>query len=228
MKGRVAVYTGDIGCYTLGNAKPLDMVDTCLCMGADITMAQGLMHMEPEKKYFAFIGDSTFFASGITGVVNAFYNQADLTVCVLDNSTTAMTGHQPHPGTGRTMMGQTVEPVSIARVLRGIGLKTVVTVDPMKLDRAVELIRKTADEPGVKAIIFKHPCIAIVKKPASFETVNEKKCIGCLKCIREIGCPAISVAGKKARIDAGLCTDCGLCTYICPAGAIVHRKGGKA
>ena len=137
MKGQPAVFTGDIGCYTLGNAKPLDMVDTCLCMGADITIAQGLYHMEPEKKYFAFIGDSTFFASGITGVVNAVYNQADLTVCVLDNSTTAMTGHQPHPGTGFTMMGKKVEPVSIEKVLRGAGVKTVVTVDPMKHDKAV-------------------------------------------------------------------------------------------
>lgn len=227
MKGQPAVFTGDIGCYTLGNAKPLDMVDTCLCMGADITIAQGLYHMEPEKKYFAFIGDSTFFASGITGVVNAVYNQADLTVCVLDNSTTAMTGHQPHPGTGFTMMGKKVEPVSIEKVLRGAGVKTVVTVDPMKHDKAVAVIKKISAEPGVKAVIFKHPCIALVKKPEVTMQVNEKKCIGCLKCIREIGCPAISVSGKKARIDAGLCTDCGLCTYICPVGAIRHGKGER-
>ena len=107
------VYCGDIGCYTLGNAKPLDMVDTCLCMGAGITMAQGLQRVEPDKRYFSFVGDSTFFASGLTGIVNAVYNEASLTLCILDNSTTAMTGHQPHPGTGRTMMGNVVEKVDI-------------------------------------------------------------------------------------------------------------------
>ncbi|MBR5033396.1 MAG: indolepyruvate ferredoxin oxidoreductase subunit alpha, partial [Treponema sp.] len=105
MKGKKTVYCGDIGCYTLGNAQPLDMTDTCLCMGADITMAQGFYHNEPDRYCFSFIGDSTFFASGITGVVNAVYNQAKQTICILDNSTTAMTGHQPHPGTGVTMMG---------------------------------------------------------------------------------------------------------------------------
>ena len=97
MKGKKTVYCGDIGCYTLGNAQPLDMTDTCLCMGADITMAQGFYHNEPDRYCFSFIGDSTFFASGITGVVNAVYNQAKQTICILDNSTTAMTGHQPHP-----------------------------------------------------------------------------------------------------------------------------------
>lgn len=227
MKGREAVFTGDIGCYTLGNAKPLDMVDTCLCMGADITIAQGLMHMEPDKKYFAFIGDSTFFASGITGIVNAFYNQADLTVCVLDNSTTAMTGHQPHPGTGRTMMGKEVQPVSIEKVLKGIGIETVVTVDPMEHDQAVLAVKKVSEEPGVKALIFRHPCIALVKKPATVQTVDAGKCVGCLKCIRGIGCPAISVSDKKAKIDPGLCTDCGLCTYLCPVSAIGHGKEGS-
>ena len=100
MKGRKAVFCGDIGCYTLGNAMPLDMVDTCLCMGAGITMAQGFRHTHPDTACFAFVGDSTFFASGMTGVVNAVYNEADIILCVLDNSTTAMTGHQPHPGTG--------------------------------------------------------------------------------------------------------------------------------
>ncbi|MDO4429601.1 MAG: thiamine pyrophosphate-dependent enzyme, partial [Atopobiaceae bacterium] len=105
MRGRKTLFCGDIGCYTLGNAKPLDMVDTCLCMGAGINIAQGVTHVEPDTAAFAFVGDSTFFASGITGVVNAFYNQANMTLVVLDNSTTAMTGHQPHPGTGRTMMG---------------------------------------------------------------------------------------------------------------------------
>ena len=112
-----AVLCGDIGCYTLGNAKPLDAVDTCLCMGAGITMAQGFAVAEPQKKHVAFVGDSTFFASGLTGIVNAVYNGHDITVCVLDNATTAMTGSQPHPGTGVTLMGPRRAPVSSSRTM---------------------------------------------------------------------------------------------------------------
>ena len=94
---------------------PLDMTDTCLCMGAGITMAQGLYHTANDAVSFAFVGDSTFFASGMTGVVNAVYNEADMILCVLDNSTTAMTGHQPHPGTGKNMMGDIVTKMDIVR-----------------------------------------------------------------------------------------------------------------
>ncbi|MCD8118045.1 MAG: thiamine pyrophosphate-dependent enzyme [Lachnospiraceae bacterium] len=161
MKGKKALYSGDIGCYTLGNAAPLDMTDTCLCMGAGITVAQGIGRIEPDTVCFSFTGDSTFFASGITGIVNAFYNQANLTAVILDNSTTAMTGHQPHPGTGRTMMGGVTEKVDIEKVLRAIGLETVETVDPLNLTVAVETVRRVSAEPGVKAIIFRSPCVAL-------------------------------------------------------------------
>lgn len=223
MAGRKTVYCGDIGCYTLGNAHPLDMVDTCLCMGAGITIAQGIGHVEPDTACFAFVGDSTFFASGITGVVNAYYNQADLTVCVLDNSTTAMTGHQPHPGTGRTMMGQVVEKVSIEAVLRAIGLTTVVTVDPLDHARAVETVRRVADEPGVKAIIFKSPCV-VLARPQALSSVDASACIGCQRCIRELGCPALALLDGKAVIDDTQCTGCTLCEQVCPVGAI---SGGE-
>ena len=219
MKGRKAVFCGDIGCYTLGNAMPLDMVDTYLCMGAGITMAQGMSHMNPDTVSFAFVGDSTFFASGMTGVVNAVYNEADMILCVLDNSTTAMTGHQPHPGTGRNMMGNFVEKVSIEKVLEGIGVKKILTVDPLKLDEAVAAVRECAEEKGVRAIIFKSPCVAITK-PEKKMRVDADKCIGCKKCIREIGCPALVTAGGKAAIDRNLCTGCGLCTFVCPVKAI--------
>ncbi len=227
MKGQEAVFTGDIGCYTLGNAAPLNMVDTCLCMGADITQAQGLYHAEPDKKYFAFIGDSTFFASGITGIINGIYNQADMTVCILDNSTTAMTGHQPHPGTGLTMMGNRVDPLRIPQILEGIGVEVIEQVDPMDLPAAVDIVKKTAEKPGVKAIIFKHPCAAIVRKPVEVCAVDAEKCIGCTRCIREIGCPAIFKKDGKAEIDPGLCTACGLCTHLCPVDAI-SVTGGDA
>ena len=225
MKGRKTLYAGDIGCYTLGNAHPLDMTDTCLCMGAGINMAQGVNRIEPDTRAFAFVGDSTFFASGITGTINAFYNQADITLCVLDNSTTAMTGHQPHPGTGRTIMGDIVEAVSIENVLRGIGLTTVETINPLDLDHAVEVIRRVADEPGVKAIIFRSPCIVKFRPSSGKSHVDPEKCIGCRKCIRELGCPALVMDGDKAAIDPSQCTGCTLCEQICPVGAI--SGGGK-
>ena len=221
MRGQKTIYCGDIGCYTLGNAAPLNMCDTCLCMGAGIGIAQGVWHMEPDTKCFAFVGDSTFFASGITGVVNAFYNQADMTLIVLDNSTTAMTGHQPHPGTGRTVMGQVVEKVSIEKVLRAVGLKVVETVDPLDFALSVETVKRVAEEPGVKAVIFRSPCIAI-SKPKGRSHVDPEKCIACGKCIRELGCPALilDADGKKTKIDVSLCTGCTLCEQICPVKAI--------
>ncbi len=205
----------------MGNAMPLDMVDTCLCMGAGLGIAQGVGHIEPDTTCFAFVGDSTFFAAAIPGVVNAVYNQANMTLVVLDNSTTAMTGHQPHPGTGHTMMGEVVAKVDIEAVLKGIGLTSVTTINPLELEKSIQLVKDTADLPGVKAIIFKYPCIAITK-PSGCMQVDREKCIGCKKCIREIGCPALIISEGNVTIDESLCTGCGLCSQICP----VHAIGG--
>lgn len=218
MPHRKSYFCGDIGCYTLGNAMPLDMVDTCLCMGAGITMAQGFHWTDPDSACFAFVGDSTFFASGMTGVVNAIYNDADMVLCVLDNSTTAMTGHQPHPGTGRNMMGNIVDKVSIVHILEGMGVKKIEIVDPLDLEHAVNTVKECAVLSGVKAIIFKSPCIAI-SKPTGKMKISDK-CIQCKKCIREIGCPALITSGGRVAIDEGLCTGCGLCSKICPVSAI--------
>ena len=231
MKGKKTAFCGDIGCYTLGNAKPLDMCDTCLCMGADITMAQGFYHNEPDRLCFSFIGDSTFFASGITGVVNAVYNQSHQTICILDNSTTAMTGHQPHPGTGMTMMGQVVDKISIPKLLEAIGVNPVIEVDPFNQEASVEAVKAAVAAPGVSAVIFKSACISIASKlgykmPGA-KKVDTEKCIGCRKCINELGCPALSVSvtknakGKQlVEIDSSLCTGCGLCSQLCAVDAI--------
>ena len=219
MQGEKAVFAGDIGCYTLGNAMPLDMVDTCLCMGADITIAQGLHIIEPDGVHFSFIGDSTFFASGITGIINAVYNQTDIIVVVLDNSTTAMTGHQPHPGTGYTVKGERTRAVSISAVLQAVGVDFVETVDPFDHEKAVQTVRRAAQEKGVKAIIFKAPCIAVEKRRRLFE-IDQNKCINCKKCIRELGCPAISTDKNGVKIEADLCFGCSLCAQICPVLAI--------
>ena len=223
MKGRKTIFCGDIGCYTLGNAMPLDMVDTCLCMGAGITMAQGLSHMNPDTVCFAFTGDSTFFSSGITGVVNAVYNEADIVLCVLDNSTTAMTGHQPHPGTGRNMTGHSVEKISIEKVLEGIGVKKILTVDPLNQAESVGAVRECAEGKGVRAIVFRSPCIALAK-PEGKCAVDAGKCVNCRKCIREIGCPALTISAGRVSIDRNLCTGCGLCGSVCPTGAVVSGQ----
>ena len=236
MKGKKTIFCGDIGCYTLGNAMPLDMVDTCLCMGAGLGIAQGVFRTEPDTSCFAFVGDSTFFASAIPGVVNAVYNRAEMTLIVLDNSTTAMTGHQPHPGTGQVMMGvkdpatysDVTSCVDIEQVLKGIGVTVVETVNPLELETAVETVKRVSDKPGVKAIIFRSPCIALkgAVKPGNHVTVDEDTCIGCGKCIREIGCPALYMdqEKKKVCVDTSLCTGCGLCKSLCPVNAI----GGAA
>lgn len=219
-----AVYSGDIGCYTLGNAQPLDMVDTCLCMGAGVTIAQGLQIAQPDVLHFAFIGDSTFFASGITGVVNALYNQTDIILIVLDNATTAMTGHQPHPGTGVTMMDEISEKISIESILEAAGVQCVRTADPLDLKEAVTAVKEVCVFKGVRAVIFRSPCIAKIK-PAQPAQVDSEKCIHCTKCITEIGCPAITAAAEAIAVDRSLCTGCGLCVHICPVKAIEIAGG---
>ncbi len=219
MAGKKAVFCGDIGCYTLGNAAPLNMVDTCLCMGAGITVAQGIGRADDSSVNFAFVGDSTFFASGMTGIVNAIYNKSNMVLVVLDNSTTAMTGHQPHPGMGITVMGDVTQAVDIEKILRAMGAEFVRTANPFDYEPASALIKEAADKKGFRAVIFKAPCAAIVKSKKSL-FVKKNDCIGCLKCIRELGCPALSVKDGKAMIDRDLCVGCGLCSRICPKKCI--------
>ncbi len=216
-----AVLCGDIGCYTLGNAQPLDAVDTCLCMGAGITMAQGFSVAEPNRKCVAFVGDSTFFASGLTGVANAVYNQHDITVCVLDNSTTAMTGGQPHPGTGITLMGPHSKPIDIEGTLVALGVKRIMRANAFDLEEARAAAHIAIDYPGPSAVIFEGPCVQI-SQPKAPSVVDADVCTTCRKCITSIGCPAISMddAGKSVCIDPTLCTGCGLCQAVCPFHAI--------
>ncbi|MEG2184277.1 MAG: indolepyruvate ferredoxin oxidoreductase subunit alpha [Cloacibacillus sp.] len=215
-----AVFCGDIGCYTLGNAAPLNMVDTCLCMGAGITLAQGIALAEPETKCMAFVGDSTFFHTGIPGVINAVYQGTDITLVVLDNRTTAMTGHQPHPGTGRRALGEEAVALDIETILRACGVSHVASVDPFDFNGTVSSMKEALAFDGPSAVITKAPCIAQMKKPKTVHFVDDK-CIKCGRCVREIGCPAITPdAEGRAVISAPLCTDCGLCAYLCPVKAI--------
>ncbi|HAR80702.1 MAG TPA: indolepyruvate ferredoxin oxidoreductase subunit alpha [Succinivibrionaceae bacterium] len=224
MKKKKTYYCGDIGCYTLGNAKPLDMVDTCLCMGAGITMSQGFSHVDKDAVSFAFIGDSTFFASGITGIVNAIYNEANIIICILDNSTTAMTGHQPHPGTGFNLMGSFVEKLNIEKILEGLGVAKIVVTDPDDLKASVAAVKECEKIKGVKAIIFRAPCISIVKSQE--KCVINDKCRNCGLCIKRLGCPAIITVDGQTVIDESLCVGCTLCSQVCPHKAIEKVKHG--
>ncbi len=235
LKGRKAFFMGDIGCYTLGNAQPLDMVDTCLCMGAGITLAQGMQIVEPDALHIAFVGDSTFFASAIPGIINAHYNKLDITVIVLDNSTTAMTGHQPHPGTGVLMTGSVEETTQTAAaqnhalkipdILAAIGVDPIIIVDPLDQASAQKAVHDAVAAPQVSAVIFESPCIALMP-PKNRLTVDESSCTNCHTCIDEIGCPALTVCtisdnSKQVIVDKSLCYGCGLCMQICPVDAII-------
>ncbi|WP_400206966.1 indolepyruvate ferredoxin oxidoreductase subunit alpha [Candidatus Methanomassiliicoccus intestinalis] len=224
-KGQEAIFSGDIGCYTLGNAQPLDMVDTCLCMGAGITIAQGLQRANPDCYNFAFIGDSTFFHTGIPGIINAVYNETKIIVIILDNSTTAMTGHQPHPGTGRKASGEIATKIDIAGVLQAIGVKKVIKANPLELSTAVAAVQEAMAFDGVSAVIFAAPCIAISK--AQPQLVITEDCTQCRKCIRELGCPAITYAEGRVAIEQSLCYGCGLCAQVCPSAAITVQEASK-
>lgn len=219
MRGRKAVFSGDIGCYTLGNAAPLEMVDTCLCMGAGVTIAQGLERAEPDATHFAFIGDSTFFHTGIPGVVNAVYNGTDIVLVVLDNSTTAMTGHQTHPGLGRTAQGDVAAKIAIAPVLEALGVTHIETCDPMQLAEAEAAVKRAVEAGGVSAVIFESPCIAVTAPGPMYE-VDAGTCTDCQVCVQRLGCPAIVLAGDVVRIDTSLCYGCSICAQVCPTGAI--------
>lgn len=216
--GTDAVFTGDIGCYTLGNAPPLHMVDTCLCMGASVNIAAGLSRVEPERPHIAFLGDSTFFHSGISGLINAVYNKARMVLVVLDNRTTAMTGHQPHPGLGRTALGAQGEPLDIAALAGACGVDLVRVVDPYALDQAEQAVREALAHSGPAVVVMRRECVSLVKRRRAAR-VNTDKCLDCGQCIAEIGCPAIFPGAESPHIT-GQCNGCGLCARICPAEAI--------
>ncbi|MCL6636294.1 MAG: 4Fe-4S binding protein, partial [Peptococcaceae bacterium] len=220
-----AVFTGDIGCYTLGAMPPLKAVDTCLCMGASITIAAGLHRVEPARRQVAFLGDSTFFHSGVPGLINAVYNRARITVVILDNRTTAMTGHQPHPGLARTAMGPAGGPLDMARLAEACGVELVRQVDPYDLKAAGEAAREALNHPGPAVMIMKRECVALGKKGAP-RAIDREKCVDCGSCIQDLGCPAI---GRRDGAPAILenCFGCGVCAQVCPAGAIAEA-GGEA
>lgn len=212
---------GDIGCYTLGSLPPMSAMDACLCMGASITMAHGFEKArgkDAAKDAVAVLGDSTFFHSGITGLINMNYNQSVGTVIVLDNRITGMTGHQHNPSTGKNAKGQEAPAIDIAQLAKACGVKHVVEVDPFDLDAVERAVKEETARDELSVIITKRPCALIVKQP-DIPYVITDNCKNCKKCL-SIGCPAIEVADGKPIIAAESCVGCGLCADVCPFEAI--------
>ena len=234
---RRAVYAGDIGCYTLGCNHPLDATDTCLCMGGGVTVAQGLAtaaHLagDDETLHVGFVGDSTFFASAMTGIANAVYNQHRLCLVVLDNATTAMTGSQPHPGTGVTLMGTRSTPISIPAVCRALGCEVVEMADPLDAKAARAAAERALACEHVSVVVYESPCVQLFR-PLPAVGVRAEACTGCGACVRRTGCPALSMgapaAGErrgKAHVDASLCNGCDLCVGHCAFGALETPRAG--
>ncbi|MFH1382203.1 MAG: indolepyruvate ferredoxin oxidoreductase subunit alpha [Chloroflexota bacterium] len=219
------IVTGDIGCYTLGVYPPLMALDTTACMGASIGKALGLEKAGVPNKVVAIIGDSTFIHSGITPLVDVVYNQGNTTVIILDNATTAMTGHQGHPGTGISARGVKTQVVKLEELARGIGVRDVNVVNAFDLAAIESTIRRCVetDEPSV--IIVRGPCPLNVRASGTPFKVDSEKCNSCYACLR-LGCPAISVANEKGWIDESLCvgSGCNICVQVCPQQAIGESK----
>ena len=220
---------GDIGCYTLGAVAPLASIDTTVCMGASVSSLHGFNKANngaSDSKSVAVIGDSTFMHSGVTGLINIAYNESNSTVIILDNSITGMTGHQQNPTTGFNLKGDPCAKIDLESLCRAIGIKdeNVRVVDPYDLEECDRVINEELkkDEPSV--IISRRPCALLkyVKHPGPI-TADADKCIGCKSCMK-IGCPAISVTDKKAKIDSTLCTGCGVCSQLCKFGALGKDK----
>ncbi len=215
--------SGDIGCYTLGAAAPLAAMDTTLCMGASISALHGFNKVRGEAdKCVAVIGDSTFMHSGITGLVDITYNKGISTVVIVDNSITGMTGHQQNPCTGYTLKGEPVTGIMLENIAKAAGVDEahIRVVDPGDLKATEAVLREELAANCPSVIICRRPCALLkyVKREPAL-TVNADKCVGCKMCMK-IGCPCISIVDGKAKIDATLCTGCGLCTQLCKVGAI--------
>jgi indolepyruvate ferredoxin oxidoreductase, alpha subunit len=222
---RDVIVTGDIGCYSLGVFKPLSRIDTILCMGAGITLAHGMDKAGEKRKIVGIVGDSTFFHSGITGLLNIVFNKGVSTIIVVDNRTTAMTGHQDHPGTGKTLMGETTFAASIQEIAKACGVRRVRTVDPYDMAATQKAVDEelAADEPSL--IVSSAPCVLKVRKrPGPRRKIDSEICKKCGLCLR-LGCPAAEGAkGAAPLINDVLCAGCGMCQQVCKFGVIVETE----
>lgn len=214
--GKDAIFPGDIGCYTLG--VQTGAIDTCLCMGAGIGTGAGIARVEKQRSVVSIIGDSTFFHAGIPELINACYNKVNLVIAILDNRTTAMTGHQPHPGIGITALQEKTADISIEKIAYECGADKVLVIDPRKIKESIDALKTIKTMKGVRVIVAKSPCVLLEKQRRSQFRVDTEVCRGCNLCL-DIKCSAINIADNKAEISA-YCDNCGMCAEICPFGAI--------
>lgn len=219
------IVSGDIGCYSLGVFPPLSRTDTILCMGAGFTIAHGMQKAGEQKKVVGIVGDSTFFHSGITGLLDVVYNKGNSTLIVVDNRITAMTGHQEHPGTGTTLMGEPTKSASIEAIARACGMERIRVCNPYNQAETIAIIKEEleADEPSL--IISRAPCPLHVRKPMGpARVIDDERCVNCKLCLR-CGCPAIEVgANGRPSINPTVCNGCGLCDQLCKLGCIAPSK----
>ena len=221
------IFPSDIGCYTLG--LQMGAVDTTICMGASISIGSGISHACPGVDVVSTIGDSTFLHSGLNGLINSVYNNANQTIVILDNRITAMTGHQPNPNTGLTAIGTTSPKISLEALVRACGISFVESVDPYDLPALIDTFQTAKKTPGVKVIIAKQGCAVMLKRNGiklPKYTVEPTKCVKCKACIK-YGCPAIEINNEGCAKITNLCNGCGVCSDICPAGAIVKEGARK-
>jgi indolepyruvate ferredoxin oxidoreductase alpha subunit len=228
--GADAIFPTDIGCYTLGLLPPISMADFVICMGSSASSGCGFAQAT-NQKVVSFIGDSTFFHSGITGLVDAVHNNHKFTLVILDNGTTAMTGHQIHPGVNTEPMGIERTRISIENVVRGLGVQDVHIIKPFKLKKAMESIRKAMEYDGLSVIISEELCPLFAKATKQFKKakpfrVNHDKCKNHRDCINLLACPAMYLEGDRVEIDKNACIGCTVCAQVCPENAIVPVKEG--
>ncbi len=225
------VYTGDIGCYGLGYYPPLGSDDTAVCMGSSFGVANGMAHVI-NNPVIGHLGDSTFFHSGIPPMINAVFNNAKITMVILDNSATAMTGFQPHPGTGLTAIGEESLKIKPEDVVRACGVKFVEVVDPFDVKKTIEVMEKAIRFEGPSVVVSRQLCNILEQRGKRRRGekvipyhVEQEKCSDCQFCIKSLGCPAIIIEDDKIVIDASQCAGCGVCAQICPKDAIIQDEG---
>jgi len=224
---RGGIVTGDRGCYNQGIHPPLKAIDTCICMGASIAMACGFNQAGIEEPIVAVIGDSTFFHAGIPALINAVYNYAKVTVVILDNGWTAMTGHQPNPTTGITAMGEPTKIIKPEDFVKACGINHVKVVDPYNVKAAIDAIAEAINHPEPSVVVCRHLCAIQELRAMKLRgikstpyTVNISKCNGCKLCLSQLGCPATALENGKVKIDTYTCVGCGVCAQVCPVEAI--------
>jgi len=223
------VITGDIGCYSLAVFPPLKTIDTIICMGAGISASLGMQKSGLDKKIVGVIGDSTFFHSGITGLLDIAYNKGNVTILVLDNRITAMTGHQHHPGAGKTLMGEKTISISIESIAAACGIKRIRTVDPYNLELLYEVFDEEINADESSVIVSREACILLKRREGTLlnlhSEVDEDLCEACGLCLK-LGCPSMEMSAdkKSAHVNTLLCAGCGLCVEVCKFHAVQLKE----